>query len=169
MGREPAGAATMPASVSAAVRAVWALVGVCAVTVVLMAIFSNAVLRSWADQQATAKAAFAQGGRQGLERAGITPPAFLPVAAVMFVVVLMLAWVFTAFLRQGHRWAQVSLTAVALLTLLSGFILGFRVNSPPVFVALAVLAIGIDAAMVWFLWHRDTRRFLSATWLDGPA
>ncbi|MGI8524457.1 MAG: hypothetical protein ACR2K3_14290 [Nocardioides sp.] len=169
MGHEPAGAETTPASVSAAVRSVWALVGVCAVTVVLMAIFRNAVLGAWADQQATARAAFAQGGRAGLERAGITPPAFLPVAAVMFVVVLMLAWVLTAFLREGHRWAQVSLTAIAVLTLLSGFILGFRVDSPPVFVVLAVLAIVVDAALVFFLWHRDTRRFLSATWLDGPA
>ena len=138
-------------------------------TVVLMAVFHNAVLGSWARRHAGARDAWAQGGRAGLERAGIVPPAFWPVAATMFVVAAMLVWVLTVFFAEGHRWGQLGLCGFDLVGVFSSVILGFRLHPPPVFVVLAVVSLGLEAWLAVCLWRRDTRAYLSASWVDGPA
>ncbi|MDX6357020.1 MAG: hypothetical protein QOH37_74 [Nocardioidaceae bacterium] len=159
----------LPASVGLAIRAAWGLVGVIGLTVVLMAVFYNSVIGSWAHRHDGAREAFAQGGRVGLERAGFVPPAFLPVGATMFVVAAMLVWVLTVFFREGHRWGQLGLSGLVLATVFASVALGFVLHPPAVFVLLALVSLVLEMAAAACLWHRDTLGYLSDTWLDGSS
>jgi hypothetical protein len=159
----------LPGSVGLAIRAAWGLVAIIGVTVVLMAIFHNAVLASWARRHEGAREAFAHGGRAGLARAEIVPPAFLPVAATMFVVAAMLVWVLTVFFREGHRWWQLGLSGLVLAGIFASVVLGFTLHPPAVFVVVAVVSLGVEALIAVALWHRDTLAYLSAPWADGPS
>jgi hypothetical protein len=159
----------LPGSVGLAIRAAWALVGVIALTVVLMAVFRDQVIGSWAQRHEGAREAFAQGGRVGLERAGLVPPAFLPVAATMLVVAAMLVWVLTAFFREGHRWGQLGLTGLAAVSVFASVVLGLVLDPPAVFVVIALLSLVVEGVLVVCLWHPDTLRYLAGPWVDGPV
>jgi hypothetical protein len=159
----------LPASVGLAIRAVWGLVGVIGLTVALMAVFYDSVIGSWARRHDGAREAYAQGGRLGLERAGLVPPAFLPVGATMFVVAAMLVWVLTVFFREGHRWGQLGLSGLVLATVFASVALGFVLHPPAVFVLIALVSLVLEAIAAVCLWHRDTLEYLSDTWLDGSS
>ena len=90
-------------------------------------------------------------------------PAFVPVALVLFVVVALLIWVLAAFLRSGYGWARMSLT-VTLFFLAVGTIAGLRTGAPAMFMVLSVASFPIEAAAVYFLWHKDTSAYLRGTW-----
>ena len=53
----------LPGSVALAIRGAWGLVVLIGLTVVLMALFYNSVIGSWARRHDGAREAFAQGGR----------------------------------------------------------------------------------------------------------
>ncbi len=110
-----------------------------------MVVFYDDVVGSWASRHDGARQAFAAGGRQGLERAGFVAPAFLPVAATMLVVAAMLVWVLTVFFREGHRWGQLGLFGLVLTGLFASIVLGFVLDPPTVFVAVAVLSLAVEA------------------------
>ena len=159
----------LPGSVALAIRAAWSLVGVIALTVVLMAFLRDDVIGSWARRHEGAREAFAQGGRVGLERAGFVPPAFLPVAATMLVVAAMLVWVLTVFFREGHRWGQIGLTGLAAVSVFASVVLGLVLAPPPVFVVIALVSLVVEGVLVVCLWHPDTLRYLAGPWVDGPV
>ena len=159
----------LPGSVALAIRAAWGLVGVIGLTVLLMVVFYDDVVGSWASRHDGARQAFAQGGRAGLERAGFVAPAFLPVAATMLVVAAMLVWVLTVFFREGHRWGQLGLFALVLTGLFASIVLGFVLDPPGVFVAVAVLSLLVEGLLAVCLWHPDTLGYLAGPWADDPA
>lgn len=160
---------SVPRSVTLAVRGAWALVGVIGLTVVLMAVFYDEVVGSWANRHDGARQAFAQGGREGLARAGFVAPHFLPVAATMFVVVAMLVWVLAVFLRLGYRWGQIGLSALMICCGYVSIALGVVLEPPLVFVAVAVASLLVEGVTVVCLWHRDTLAHVAGPWLDGSA
>ena len=159
----------LPGSVDLAIRAAWGLVGVIALTVVLMAVFRDDVIGSWARRHEGARAAFDQGGRAGLARAGFVPPAFLPVGATMLVVAAMLVWVLTIFFREGHRWGQIGLTALVAVTVFGSVDLGLLLDPPPVFVVIAVVSLVVEGVLLVSLWHPDTLRYLAGPWVDDSV
>ncbi len=156
----------LPRSVTLAIRSAWTLVGVMVLTFVLMGVFHNEVLGSWADRHPGARQAFDLGGRAGLVRAGFVPPSFLPVAGTMCVVAAMLVWVLTVFFREGHRWGQLGLSGFVLTCLFASVVLGFRLSPPPVFVVVAVVSLVVEGVTAVCLWHRDTLAYLSGPWVD---
>jgi hypothetical protein len=157
-------ATTVPRSVELAIRATWALVVVVVVLVVLLWIFRDDVIGAWASGHQGAREVFDQGGRAGLERAGFAPPSFLPVAVTMLVVGAMLVWVLSAVFRQGHRWGQLGLFALLVVSAYLSIALGFVLAPPPVFVVLAVVSLLVEGLAVAGLWHPDTRAFLAGPW-----
>ena len=159
----------LPGSVALAIRAAWGLVGVIALTVLLMAVFRTDVVGSWARRHEGAREAFAQGGREGLARAGFVPPAFLPVGATMLVVAAMLVWVLTIFFREGHRWGQVGLTGLVAVSVFASVDLGLLLDPPPVFVVVTVVSLLVEGVLLVALWHPDTLRYLAGPWVDGPV
>jgi hypothetical protein len=166
--RRPEGSETLPRPVDLAIRGAWCLVGLMGVTTVLMALFDDQMVGSWASHHEGAREAFDQGGRLGLERAGFAPPSFLPVAATMFVVGAMLVWVLTVFLRHGYRWGQLGLFALVLGSAYASIALGFVLSPPPVFVVVAVAALLVEGVTVVCLWHPETRAHVAGPWVAGP-
>lgn len=160
------GVVTVPRSVGLAIRTTWGLVGVMAVLTLLLWVFRDDVVGSWASGHEGAREVFDQGGREGLERAGFAPPSFLPVAATMLVVGAMLVWVLAAVFRQGHRWGQLGLLALLVASAYFTVALGFVLAPPPVFVVLAVVAMLVEGLAVVCLWHPDTRAFLAGPWKE---
>jgi hypothetical protein len=159
----------LPGPVGLAIRAAWGLVGVIALTVVLMAVFYSDVIGSWARRHEGAREAFAQGGREGLERAGFVPPTFLPIGATMLVVAAMLVWVLTIFFREGHRWGQIGLTGLVAVSVFASVVLGLVLDPPPVFVGMAVVSLAVEGVLAVCLWHPETLRYLAGPWVDGPV
>ena len=133
----------MPASVRAAVILLWGLVLLSGLTLVM-----SIVLRD--DLVAI--------GREG-KSAELDPPAFVPVAITMFVVIALLAWVLGVMFRSGHDWARWSIVALVLLTAFTAAI-GLPRNLPTIFVALSVVTLLLDAALLAVLLHRDTHAFV---------
>jgi hypothetical protein len=162
-------ASSVPRSVELAIRAAWSLVGVLGLTVVVMALFHDEVVGAWADHHEGAREVFDQGGRLGLERAGFAVPSFLPVAATMIVVGAMLVWVLASFLRHGYRWGQLGLFGLVLGCVYATIALGFVLGPPPVFVAVAVVALLVEGVTLVCLWHPDTRAHVRGPWADGPG
>lgn len=162
-------ARALPRSVDLAIRSAWSLVAWMAVGVVLMGIFDDDMVGAWADQHEGAGAAFAQGGRLGLERAGFAPPSFVPVGATMVVVGAMLLWVLATFLRLGYRWGQLGLCALMAGCAYASIALGFVLSAPPVFVAVAVVSLLVEGVTIAFLWHPDTWAHVRGPWVGGPG
>ena len=139
-----------PASVTGAIWLLLGLVAWSGVTALLTAVFRDELVDAWAAGRADAGA--------------VEPPAFVPVAVVLFVVFALLVLVLLVFLRDGHRWARGSLTAVEVLMAVAT-LAGLRTDPPALFLALSLVSLVLDVAAVIFLWHRDTTAYVSDAWL----
>jgi len=148
-----------PASLTWARRALAAVVGLGAVTTVLIVVLRDDLIRSWAEGRRDIRRILETQGLDAVKEGAVHPPAFVPVAVVMFIVVAGLIWVLAAFLNGGYNWARVCLTLL-LFFLAVGTIAGLRTGAPPVFAVLSVASFPLEAVAVWFLWHRDTGAYL---------
>ena len=138
-------------------RAIWglrALVLVGAVTAALVVIFSDELIASWSVGHPIDSA--------------IKPPAFAPVALVLFVVVAGLILVLVPFLRTGHPWARYSLVSIVLAVLLAT-VAGLRTNPPMVFVIVSAASILLEFVILALLFHRDTSAFLRGSTISVGA
>jgi hypothetical protein len=159
----------VPRSVELATRTAWALVGLLGLVAVLMAVFDDEVVGSWARHRDGAREAFDQGGRLGLERAGFAPPHFVPVAVTMLVVGALLVWVLSTFLRLGYRWGQLGLSALMVFGAYASIALGFVLGPPPVFVVVAVVTLLVEGMTLVCLWHPDTLAHVKGPWTGGSG
>jgi drug/metabolite transporter (DMT)-like permease len=145
-----------PQRPGAVTGAIWLLVGVVAmtgVTALLTAVFHDELVDDWAE------------GRTDV--GSVEPPAFVPVAITLFVVVALLAFVLLMFFREGHNWARLLLSALVAV-LVVGTLASLRTGPPPVFVVAALLSIAVDVAAFVMLWHKDTRAFVDDDfWADS--
>lgn len=131
------------------VGASWLAIGAIAMTGVialLTFVFENELIDAWAADRSDAGA--------------VEPPAFVPVAVTMFVVVALLAAVLVAFFREGHEWARVLLSALMVLIAASTIAI-LRSDPPMLFLVVAIVSLVIDLAATAALWHKDTRVFCS--------
>jgi hypothetical protein len=162
-----------PASVSWVSRLLAALVALGAVVTVLIVVLQDQLIRSWAEGRPDTRKVLRTRGLEAVKSGEVHVPQFIPVALTLFVVVALLIWVLTAFLRSGYGWARVALT-VTLFFLAVGTIAGLRTGAPATFMVLSVASFPIEAAAAYFLWHKDTGDFLRGTWNapeveDAPA
>ncbi|MCW2842459.1 MAG: hypothetical protein JWN22_375 [Nocardioides sp.] len=142
-----------PGSVTNAIRVLVGLVVLSGLTALLTVIFRAELVRSWAE-----------GNETEIATSSLSPPAFVPVAIVLFVVFACLAGVLIMFFRDGHGWARVSLSGLVVFTALAS-LAGLRTSPPPLFLALSVLTILMDLLLLVFLWHRDSGTYLRGAWL----
>ena len=156
-----------PASLTWASRALAAVVALGLLTTLLMVVLRDQLIRSWAEGRRDLRRVLNTQGLDGIKNGEVHVPAFVPVAVVMFVVVALLIWVLTAFLRSGYNWARMSLT-VTLIFLAVGTIGGLRVGAPTVFMVLSVASFPLEAVAIYFLWHKDTSAYLRGTWVADP-
>jgi hypothetical protein len=137
----------LPRSVTWAIRTQVALVVVSGLITVLTAVLRDELVDAWARRSP----ALAAGGTE--------PPAFVPVAVVLFVTFALLAGVLLVFFRSGHPSARLSLTGLAVFFLFTMVVM-VRQDPPGLFAVLASVTAVLDLALVYFLWHRDTSEFL---------
>ncbi len=153
-----------PASLAWATRMLAAIVALGGVVTVLIVVLRDQLIRSWAEGRRDTRRLLRTQGLDAVKNGEVHVPAFVPVALVLFVVVALLIWVLTAFLRGGYNWARVSLTAT-LFFLAVGTIAGLRTGAPATFIVLSVASFPLEAAAVYFLWHKDTGDYLRGTWV----
>lgn len=132
-----------PTSVTTAIRLQGLLVLLGGLTTLLMAVRRDELVASWAARQPP----------------GAQPPAFVPVAVVLFVTFALLVAVLLVFFHEGHPSARLSLTAVAVFFVFSAFVI-YRIHPPALFVGLAAFSALLDLVLLYFLWHPDTGAFL---------
>ena len=134
----------------------------------LIVVLRDDLIRSWAEGRRDIRRILETQGLDAVKDGAVHPPAFVPVAVVMFVVMAVLIWVLAAFLRGGYNWARVALT-VLLFFLAVGTIAGLRTGAPAIFVVLSMASFPLEAAAVYFLWHKDTGAFVRGTRPARPA
>jgi hypothetical protein len=132
-----------PGSVTSAIRAQLALVGVAGLATLLTIVERDELVRAWTARHPT----------------GIDPPDFVPVAIVLFITFGLLAAVLMVFFRAGHGSARMALTVLAGFFLLA-MIAVLRLDPPVLFIVLAVLSGLLDLVLLFFLWRKDTSEFL---------
>jgi len=138
----------------------WGLVLLGLLTTVLTVVLRDDLLRSWAEGRPDLRRVLATQGLQAIKDGAVRPPAFVPVAAVLFVVVSLLIWMLLVFFANGYNWARLSLTALLFFAAVTT-VAGIRTDPPAVFVVLSVASMVIEVVAVAYLWHPDTNRFIS--------
>ncbi|TIC80962.1 hypothetical protein [Nocardioides sp. GY 10127] len=138
-----------------------------AVAVVLIRVMNSALVLSWAQGHRDAREIVETAGLEYLiTEQPIAVPHFFPVGATLFVVLVLLLGVLTAFIYEGNPWARYALTA-ALLMIATATSACIRVAPPATFVVLSVIGlVGIVVllAMAWAPasthYLRETRRYV---------
>jgi hypothetical protein len=147
-----------PRSMTRAGQALLALVVLGAVAAVLTVVLRDELVDAWA--------AGSQVREEGLAADTITPPAFVPVAITLFVVLAGLLGVLHLFVREGHGWARVALSALVVIMAFSA-VAGLRTGEPSVFVVLSLLSVVLDVTVLVLLWQRDTSEYLRGAWRES--
>ena len=148
----------VPASVAHALRVLVAIVLLSAATALLTWVQRDEVILSWAKGNPSAQEILASGGIEALRDSAIVPK-FVPLAVVSFVVFLLLAVVLAAFLVDGHGWSRLVLTLMAVFGVLVAA-LGLLNHLPVLLEVLSAVSMVLYAALVFFLWRKDTSAYL---------
>ncbi len=148
----------VPASVAHALRVLVAIVLLSAATALLTWVQRDEVILSWAKGNPSAQEILASGGIEALRESAIVPK-FVPLAVVSFVVFLLLAVVLAAFLVDGHGWSRLVLTLMAVFGVLVAA-LGLLNHLPVLLEVLSAVSMVLYAALVFFLWRKDTSAYL---------
>ena len=144
-----------PGSVTNAIRVQAALVLLSALGTVMVVVLRDDLVRAWAQ---------AQGGFDAVRQSQLTPPAFVPVAVVSFVVYALLVWVIASLFGSGHRWARYALGATAVAFVFVMLVI-YRADPPGVLVVLGAVGVVLNGALLWCLASRDTSEFIRGAML----
>ncbi|NPC95398.1 hypothetical protein [Nocardioides sp. zg-DK7169] len=148
-----------PESVRRALQVLWALVAFGAVAVLLTWIFEDDLVRSWAEGHRSVRDVLASGGVEAVEQGVIKPPAFVPVTAVIYLVMAGMLAVLAPLFAAGFEWARVCLI-VTLLTLVIG-VGAILITAPPaMFLVLSVVGLVLTITLLVLLVHKDTTAYL---------
>ena len=153
-----------PAAVKRATWLLWALVLLGLVTTVLTVVLRDELIRSWAEGRPDIRPLLESQGLEAVKDGAVQPPAFVPVAIVLFVVVALLIWVLLAFFRNGYNWARISLAAL-LVSVAIGTVAALRAGPPTTFVVLSFVSFVVELAALAYLWHPQTNQYFRGTWI----
>ena len=147
-----------PRSMKRVGQALLVLLGLGALVAALTVVLRQDLIDSWAAGD--------QVRIEGLATSTISPPAFVPVALTLFVVLALLLGVLYMFVREGHNWARLALSAL-MAVLAFSTVAGLRTGPPTVFVVLSLLSLVLDVTVLGLLWHRDTSAYMRGAWLES--
>lgn len=148
----------LPGSLVMALRLLVGIVAVSGLTAVLTWVQEDDLVLAWGQRNSAARELLAEGGFDALRESPIVP-SFTPVAIVSFVVFLLFAVVLAAFLVDGHGWARPVLTVAVLFAALVA-VLSLGRHLPTLFEVLSWVSLALHAALLFFLWHKDTTAYL---------
>jgi hypothetical protein len=147
-----------PRSMKRVGQALLVLLGLGALVAALTVVLREDLIDSWAAGNEVRI--------EGLAAHTISPPAFVPVALTLFVVLALLLGVLYMFVRDGHNWARLALSALMAVLALAT-VAGLRTGPPTVFVVLSLLSLVLDVAVLVLLWQRDTSAYMRGAWLES--
>lgn len=137
-------AAAAAPSIRRTVLIIGALIVLALLNLVLTLAMKDALLDNWVDS-----------GRQA---AGA--PAYVGTAVLSFIISGLLYGALAYFLLQGKSWARIVLTVLGALGLL-GVLSTFAATRPALFFVIAVIQAILMAAMLFFLWQKDSTAYLT--------
>ncbi len=137
--------AQQPTSVTRAIQLLFGLVVAGLVVTVLVVVFRDDLEEAWSAGHPADSA--------------IQPLEFVPVVITLYIVVALLTLTLIPFFRNGHNWARHSLAAMVLMIALSTVAV-LRTDPPTLFVVVSLASLVLEALILYFLWHRDTSRYL---------
>lgn len=142
-----------PTSVTRATRLLLALMALGLVITVLVVVLGDELLDAWSAGHPPDSA--------------IKPLVIVPVVVVMYVVVAGLVLVLLPFLRSAHNWARHSLAAIVVAIMIAT-LAGIRTDPPTLYVVCSVATLVLDAAILYYLFHRDTGRYVTDDLAGAP-
>ncbi|NYD41456.1 hypothetical protein [Nocardioides panaciterrulae] len=144
-----------PRSISGAIGVLAAMVVLSGLTALLTVVYRDRLVRSW------------ETGHPDVGGA-LQPPAFVPVAIVLFCVFALLAGVLVSFLRGGHPWARLALSGLSIFMAVVS-LAGLRSDPPTLFLVLPVVWVALDLALLVCLWLPATSAYVNGSWESDPA
>jgi hypothetical protein len=144
-----------PASVTNAIRVQALVVLVSALGTAMVVVLRGELVRAWAEEQ---------GGFDAVRVSQLSPPAFVPVAVVTFIVYALLVWVIGSLFGKGHRWARYALGATAVSFVFVMLVI-YRASPPAPLVVLGALGVILNGVLLWLLASRDTAAFIRGAML----
>lgn len=149
----------VPASVTTSIRLAWSIVVLSALTALLTWLLRDDLVRAWARGNREAMEQLTEGGIEGLDQSSISVPSLVPLAVTSFVIIAGLTLVLTAFLRGGHGWARWCMVVLIAGSMFSTAVTISR-GLPWAFVIFAALSLVLQLALLRFLFHPDTSKYL---------
>ena len=148
-----------PATLTFALRALVALIVVSGITVVLICLFRESLIRSWAEGNVEARQILHTEGLDAVKHGSVRPPHFIAPSITLFFSVGGLLAVLAMFVRNGFEWARIGITVLlAFGTVATVAVLA--TGLPLLFVICAVVAIVVGAAAVVPMWMPATTRYI---------
>ncbi len=142
-------------------RAVWVLVAVVAASAVITVLTlwrNDEIILAWSEGNSSARELLASGGLEALKASPIVPK-FGQLAVVALVWFVMLVWVLGACLVGGHNWARHWLTATVFVGVVVA-VVSLINHLPTSFVVVSVVLLVLDAALLYFVWHKDSTAYM---------
>lgn len=137
--------AQRPTSVTRAIQLLMVLLAAGLVVTVLVVVFRDDLDAAWTRGHPVDSA--------------IEPLSFVPVVIVLYVVLAVMTLTLIPFLGYGHNWARHTIAAT--LAVIAFSMLGvLRTGPPTLFVVVIVAALLLEAAIGYYLYHRDTFRYV---------
>lgn len=142
-----------PASVKTAINIIWAYVALSVISTVLSFLYLDQII----DEAMAAQPADSPVTEE-LIRGGVTV-----VAVVVLVLTIGVSVLFAIFLGKGKNWARIVLTVLAAISLVGGLLglVGVSGGRPVALQVLQVLSLLLAAALIFFLWRKDSSRWLT--------
>lgn len=135
-----------PAAVEIATWLLWFLVAAGMVVCVLVVVYRDDLGTVWSP---------IQDGDSTVQ-----PVEFVPVILVLYGVIAVLAATLIPLYRHGHNWARHSLAAIVVGIFLVA-VATVRTAPPPLVNWSAIAAAVVSAVTLVFIWHPQSRRFVS--------
>ena len=140
-----------PVELTYALRALAALVVVGGLTVLFVVLFRDSLVEAWAEGNPATRDLLADGGIDAVLGGTVRPPHFVAPSITLYVVMLGLLWVLSAFLRNGFEWGRIGITALMLGSAVAS--IGAILTAPPLlFVICTVIAILVGATSLVLMW-----------------
>ncbi|WP_028658826.1 hypothetical protein [Nocardioides insulae] len=150
-----------PRSLILSLRVLTALIAVAGVTVILMMLRTDDLLRSWAEGNPDVRELLETQGLDAVLEGTVRPPQIVPVAIVMWVVMTALLWLLAIFVSNGFEWARVGITLLLGFTAIAA-VGSIMIQPPALFIGCTVVCIALGVLCLVFLWHPATTRYIHA-------
>ena len=156
-----------PVELTYALRALAALVVVGGLTVLCVVLFRDSLAEAWAKGNPATRELLADGGIDAVRNGTVKPPHFVAPALTLYVVMLGLLWVLSAFLRNGFEWGRIGITVLLLGSAIAS--VGAILTAPPVlFVVCTAIAIVIGVAALVLMWLPPVTRYIHPRLAAAP-